>query len=153
MGLTERMNQFRLASRDLYNQYFYSESRDQAIEAEERHSNLLEYLFQYMVLEPEDIRDVEYFESNDKIVVTLKDRDNGFYLVKVEVSPGNWKQVRVHYQAEPPKMYFENYFDWDELGIKDNQFVEGRIFSFPGNESLVGKTGHFDAREAIFEKA
>lgn len=153
MGLTERMNQFRLASRDLYNQYFHSGDRDQAIEAEERHSNLLEYLFQYMVLEPENIRGVDYFEVNEKIMVTLMERGTGCYVVEVEVSPGSWKVVKAQCQDGPPKMYFESYFDWDQFGIKDNQFVEGRIFSFPGNENLVGKTGHFDAREAIFKKA
>lgn len=52
--LTERPNQLRLASRDLCNQYFRSVIREQAIEAEARHSNILEHLFRYIALEPKN---------------------------------------------------------------------------------------------------
>jgi hypothetical protein len=153
MDLTERMNDFRLASRGLYNQFFYSRDREQAIEAEERHSNILEHLFEYMVLQPENIRGTEYFEVNDQIIVSFKPRTSGHYVIEVEATSGNWSLERIPCSKGSPKMHFQYYFDWDELGIKDNKYVKGTLFSCAGAEHLVGKECHFETSDVVFHKA
>jgi len=153
MDLNKRMNDFRLASRELYNQYFFSEDREQASEAEERHSILLEYLFQYMVLEPENIKGSEYFEENKKLLVALKNRNTGYYQIEVEKSQGQWSIEKIPCSLGSPELFFQCYFDWDDLDIKDNKYVKGTLKSCPGVEHFVGKNCHFDAGEVVFKKA
>lgn len=153
MELNERMNDFRLASRGLYNQYFYSSDREKAMEAEERHSNILEHLFEYMVLQPEGISGPEYFELNEQITVSLRSRTSGNYVIEVEATPGCWSLEKISCTNKSPKMHFQYYFDWDELGIKDNKYVKGTLFFCDGAEHLVGKECLFEASYAVFQKA
>ena len=152
MDLNKRMSDFRLASRELYNQYFFSQDDERASEAEERYTILLEYLFQYMVLEPEKIKGPEYFENNNYLIVSFKPRTCGYYLIEVEKSQGNWSIEKIPCFHEPPQMYFQCYFDWRDIEIKDNKYVKGVLLSCVGAEHLIGKECHFEASDVLFEK-
>lgn len=153
MDLTGRMNDFRLASRGLYNQYFYSSDREKAIEAEERHSNLLESLFEGMVLQPENIHGAEYFDVNKQLIASFKSRQCGYYIIEVEVTPGKWSLEKLTCSNNSPEMFFEYYFDWDQFGIRDNKYVRGTLSSCVEADHLVGKGCIFEAVDVVFHKA
>ena len=152
MNLNERMIQFRLASRSLYNTFFYTASRDEAIDAEERYSNVLESLFLNMVSYPEKLQDISYYETQLSIEVLLKNEPYRSYFVQVETNSGNWETFKMPVNSTL-KLNFECYFDWDDLAIKDNRYVKGCIVSFPENDELIGKGALVEANDAIFQKA
>ena len=153
MDLNKRMNDFRLASRELYNQYFFSQNKEQACEAEERHSILLEYLFQYMVLQPENIEGFQYFEESNHLIASFKPKTCGYYLFQVEKKPGDWVFEKVSCALGSPQMYFECYFDWDDIGIKDNLYAKGILLSCVGAEHLIGNECLFEASYTVYHKA
>ena len=150
MSLHDRIIQFRLASRHLYNTYFYSPSSDDVLDAEERYSNVLESLFYNMVSYPEGLKEIPYYETQTKIVVFLKNEAQRIYHIDVETSSGNWERVRIQKSTNALKMNFECFFDWDELGIKDNRYIKGVIVSFPEYKEYIGKQGLIEAEDAIF---
>lgn len=152
MNLNDRMIQFRLASRDLYNNYFYSASRAAASEALERYSNVLEALFSNMVSFPEKLQDVSYNETQANIEVLLKNEAQRIYYIEVETKLGYWEAVKIP-TNNSLKINFECYFDWDDLAIKDNRYIKGVIVSFSGNEEFIGKKALIEANDAIFQKA
>lgn len=123
------------------------------MESEERHANLLEHLFECMVLQPEEIKESEYFEVNHKIIASFRERTSGCYIFEVEVTPGSWSRENVSCANSSPELYFQYYFDWDELGIKDNKYVKGVLSSCPGAEQFVGKECLFEASDVYFKKA
>ncbi|MDZ4141801.1 MAG: hypothetical protein U1C48_07320 [Methylotenera sp.] len=152
MNLNDRMIQFRLASRNLYNTFFYTASRDEAVDAEERYSNVLEALFLNMVSYPEKLQEVSYYETQSSIEVLLKNEPHRIYFVEVEINQGNWETFKIS-KNNMLRLSFKYFFDWDDLAIKDNRYVRGIIISFPENEELVGKTALIEANDAIFQKA
>ena len=152
MSLNDRIIQFRLASRNLYNTYFYTESRDEAIDAEERFSNVLESLFFNMVSYPENLQEISYFEAQANIMVSLKNETHRTYHIEIETKSCSWEAIKIT-TDNSLKMSFECFFDWDDLGIKDNRYVKGVILSFLGNEEFIGKKALIEANDAIFQKA
>ena len=152
MNLNERMIQFRLASRNLYNTFFYTASRDEAIDAEERYSNVLEALFFNMVSYPEKLHEVSYYETQSSIEVLLKNDAHRTYFVQFEINPGNWEKLKISTKSTF-KLNFECYFDWEDFELKDNRYVRGNVVSFPENENLIGKKALIEANDAIFRKA
>jgi hypothetical protein len=155
MNLNERMSQFRLASRDLYNIYFYTHDKVSASEAEERYSDVLESLFINIVSRPEGLTEIPYYETQKEITVTLPNTATGKYLIDVETKPGNWEHLTISCSCAEQvlKLNFECYFDWNNSKIKDNRYISGPIISFVGNEELNGKQALIEASDAVFLKA
>jgi hypothetical protein len=147
------MIQFRLASRSLYNTYFYRAFRDEVCDAEERYSNVLESLFYNMVSYPEGLQEIPYYETQTNIVVILKNEAQRIYHIDIETNQGNWEHIKIQKNNKSLEMNFECFFDWDHWGIKDNRYIKGVITSFPEYEEYIGKQALIEADDAIFQNS
>lgn len=146
MTLNELINRFRLASRELFNNYFRVDipgSNDPWL-IEERFSNVQEVLFQMMVTEPASLSRIEYGELQTDIFVELQS-DFAPWLLNREKDSGYW-------DAEPKevtrkaKMQFITFFDWDQLSYRDNTYVRVLVVDWPGEPSVVGKHALIEAQ-------
>ena len=93
MDLDARMNQFRVASRELFNQFFRADdpyNNDQAWPMEERYSEVQELLFQKLVLEPAGLPPIAYGLLNSSVVVALRHGDFAPIMLNREVDSGYW---------------------------------------------------------------
>ena len=153
MELNELMNDFRLASREIFNHYFrihpaYDNAGWQSLE---RFKELEVVLFRQLVTGPIGIDSTPAYGSpQPRIRVALADglRDAPI-LVNREIDSGYWDHPisRIDGGTE---LVFLAFFDFDQLGIRDNKFVRVIIDS-SGEMELTGKHALLDASYVKYE--
>ena len=139
MTLDELINRFRLASRELFNNYFrvdIPQSNDPWL-IEERFSNVQELLFQMMVTEPASLPAITYGELQPAISVELQS-DFCPWLLNREEDSGYWDAEPKEVSREA-KLQFIAFFDWDQLSYRDNRYVRVLINDWPKYPNLVGR--------------
>lgn len=145
MDVNKRMGMFRLASRELFNNYFHVKAHgEDAWVAEERFSNVEEELFRALVTEPERLPDIDYQECQPSIQVELK---SGLSSAPWHLSRGPDSGAWDHPQTfclPDARLKFICFFDWDKIGIKDYQYVRVEVESWPSKPEL-------EKREALIE--
>jgi hypothetical protein len=52
---------------------------------------------------------------------------------------GYWDDPVREVTPSEATMHFVQFFDWDEIGLRDFQFIETRIVSFPTQPQIVGR--------------
>lgn len=134
------MNRFRTASRELFNQYFrvenpYNDSDAWALE--ERFSEIEELLFEKMVLEAADIPSVVYGFVNPSIQVALKGTAAPAMLNR-DIDSGYW-DYPLQEITQDVRLAFVSFFDWDQLGFRDNTYVRVQIADWQAHPETVGK--------------
>jgi hypothetical protein len=134
------MNRFRIASRELFNQYFRVDEPYDKTEAwllDERHSEIEEILFEKMVLEAADLPGNTYGFVNPNILVKLKGTAAPAMLNR-EIDSGYWdyplKEI-----TQDSKLAFISFFDWDQLGFRDNTYVRVQVVEWQSHPETVGK--------------
>ena len=133
------MNQFRLASRELFNHYFRSPTPyngDSWIRAE-RFTEVERVLFQKLVVEPAAFSAVEYGDIQPALQVALRG-DSGPAMINREIRSGYWDYPLGEID-KLAKMSFICFFDWDDLEYRDNQYVCAQISQWPAHAEVVGK--------------
>lgn len=141
MNIDSRINQFRVASRELFNQFFRVEDpyhHDQAWILQERHSDLETLLFQKMVLEPEGLPTLVYGEVHPRIAVSVRMGDTAPMLLNRGIDSGYWDHAQREV-AQDAKLAFIKFFDWDQLDYRDNRYVRVQILEWPSHPDLAGK--------------
>jgi hypothetical protein len=139
--LTARINQFRVASRELFNQYFRLEGpwgSEEAWALEERHAEVEYLLFEKMVLEPAGLPYVRYGELNPRVRVELSDGQFAPIMLNRELDSGYWD----HPVKEVPRdaiLGFMYFFDFDALGYRDHRYVRVQVLAWPSQPDLAGK--------------
>jgi len=154
MTIDELMNQFRLASREIFNQYFrhtppWPTSKD-GFALEERFKSVREVLFEKMVTEPANIKVVAYGEVQPNIGVKLKHGDFAPILINREFNSGYWD----HPVREVPTeavLVFECFFDFDCYDYHDNQYVRVSINNWPSHPELIGKDALIESQYVRYE--
>ena len=140
MELDALMNRFRIASRELFNQYFRVDEpydKPDAWLLDERHSEIEELLFEKMVLEAADLPSSTYGFVNPRIVVEVKGTAAPAMLNR-EIDSGYWdcplKEI-----TQEAKLAFISFFDWDQLGFRDNTYVRVQVTEWQSHPETVGK--------------
>ena len=155
MYLDALLNRFRIASRELFNHYFRLPGGDvdEAWRLAERFKEVEELLFQQLVLEPAGLARARYGDSRPEIVVSLRDQiDSADMMLNREVDSGYWDHplARIDRSAQ---LIFIRFFDWDQLGIRDNELVRVKLIGWPGHQELVGKHALIRAYNVQFAQA
>jgi hypothetical protein len=147
MSLDEMMNQFRLASRELFNNYFRVWNPNAAEEpwlAKERFSEVEAVLFQQLVTEPLSIEYVEYGYLQPRIQVKALIGETTNAMLNRELDSGYWdyplKEI-----TNDATLLFISYFDWEQLRCRDNQYVRAQVESWPRHPEVVGKHALLDS--------
>jgi hypothetical protein len=155
MQLDAALNQFRLASRELFNHYFRASDtgHDEAWCLVERFREVEEILFHKLVTEPFALEKVGYGEAQSRISVALRNgMETAPVMVNRDVDSGYWDHplVKVPRDAE---MVFVGFFDWDPLSYRDNQYVRVQLISWPGYPETHGKHALIESQSVLFTKA
>jgi hypothetical protein len=153
MSLNDYVNRFRTASRELFNHYFRLDdpyTEEDAWNVVERFSDVQELLFQKLVSEPASLTVTPYGKVQTEIVVKpIAIGASVPWLLNREMNSGYWdgqpRQV-----AHEARLHFISFFDWDEMGIRDNRYVRVIIESWPSHSELAGKHALVEAHYVRF---
>ena len=144
------MTRFRLAGRELFNNYFRTGGRDDAAwQALERFSTLEEHLFTALVAHPAGLPDSVYGFPHPSIFVSLNHGSEAPWLLNRDLDSGYWDhpQAMVTSDAE---LQFARFFDWDVLDLIDYQYVRVVVKAWPSHPELAGKHALIESRLVEF---
>lgn len=147
MDLDASLNQFRIASRELFNMFFRVDDpykNDQAWVLEERYREVEDLLFQKLVVEPANLRAVAYGVLNPSIRVELKHGESAPIMLNREVDSGYWDHP-LREVTRDAKLAFISYFDWDQLDYRDHRYVRVQVLEWPSQPCAVGKHAFIEA--------
>jgi hypothetical protein len=152
--MDERMNQFRLASRELFNHFFRISNPydNDGWQLKDRFSIVEATLFEKLVTEPADLPKVDYGTLQTAILVLLKDAQSVPAMVNREVSSGYW-DFGLREITSDARLGFVSYFDWDQLGYRDNRYVRVQIEQWPAHLEAVGKHALIESHHVRFAHA
>jgi hypothetical protein len=150
------MNRFRVASRELFNQFFRIDDPDRhhqhAWVLEERYGEVESLLFQKLVLEPAELPLLSYGVLHPGINVRLRHSAFAPIMLNREIDSGYWdyplKEV-----ATDAKLALMSFFDWDQLDYRDHRYVRVQVIEWSSQPSTVGKHALIEAPYVSFAKA
>jgi hypothetical protein len=153
MSLDDLMNRFRLASRELFNNYFRVDipSSGDPWLVEERFSNVQDELFQMMVTEPASLSRIEYGDLQTEIIVELRS-DSAPWLLNREKNSGYW-DAEPNEVTRDAQLKFKAFFDWDQLSYRDNIYVRVLVVDWPARPSVVGRDALIEAQYVRYVRA
>lgn len=153
MNIDEMLNQFRIASRELFNNYFRVSnpygSGSNAWLLDERFSEIEEVLFKKIVIEPAAIEYVKYGEPQRQIQVELRSGEFAPILLNRDISSGYWDHS-LNEVTSNVKLAFLSFFDWDKLDYRDNRYVQVEVKSWPLHPEAVGKHALIESQYVKF---
>lgn len=157
INIDEQMNQFRIASRELFNNFFrindpYRRDRkQQAYLNEERFCELQVLLFQKLVAEPLSINVAEYGRLQKNIRVVSRHSDEIPIIINrdMDVESGYW-DYPLDRLNEGSYLLFSSFFDWDQLDYRDNRYVCARVDHSPAHPDIVGRYGLIECHYVKF---
>lgn len=154
MELDALLNRFRIASRELFNGHFrvdnpYNDS--EAWTLEERHGEIEALLFEKMVLEPAALPRIEYGWPHPNILVRLQS-DFAPIMINREIDSGYWDHPLKEITNDA-KLVFVSFFDWDDLGYRDNRYVRVIVSEWAAQPEAVGKHALLETQYAKYIEA
>jgi len=138
------MSSFRLASRDLFNNYFHKlmvEKRENGNEKFPIHENFVKVqniLFDTLVLNPAMIGNISYGDLQPNIRVELRYGSHAPVLINRELRSGYWDHP-IKEINDSANMLFMSFFDWNKDDFIDNQYVVAQIDNWFEYPSMKGK--------------
>jgi hypothetical protein len=149
LNLDESLNQFRLASRELFNHYFrvstpYDNTETAHLQAE-RFARVQDALFEAFV---GHYPTVPYGEVQTHIEVKLQTQRAPAMLNR-EVDSGYWDHPLTELSGDA-RMVFISFFDWDQLSYRDNQYVRARIVDYSSRPDVIGRDVLIESQYVTF---
>lgn len=154
INVDEMMNQFRLASRELFNHFFRIPDayNNNGWLLEERFSDVQNILFQKLVTEPASLSDTTYGNLQPEILVELRSSESAPIMVNREVESGYW-DYPIKEITKDARLLFVSFFDWDQLDYRDNRYVRLQIDSWPSHPEASGKQALIESQYVRFAKS
>jgi hypothetical protein len=145
------MNRFRVASRELFNNYFRVPDpyNNGGWEWEERYSVVEEILFQKLVVEPGSLKRVPYRDLQPEVGVELRGSDFAPLMINRGVDTGYWDDPTTEITKDA-RLLFLCFFDWDQLSYRDNRYVRVQIQRWDAHETLVGRQALIESQYVRF---
>jgi len=136
------MDDFLTATRSLFNGYFREANPvarfDRALTRHEFYSEVETSLFRALVILPCELMEIPYGEENQQILI----RPNGEFDLPVmlnrDLDSGYW-DYPLERMPRDARIHFQEFFDWDLVGRKDNRYVRAVVAAAPHNPEIVGK--------------
>jgi hypothetical protein len=141
IALDDHLNRFRVASRELLNGYFRTANPyptgtlGWVLEA--RFLDVEALLFEKLVTEAVPLRSVRYGTVQPQILV-VPHTDPVPWMLNREIKSGYWDGSPDAVTPEARLMFIE-FFDWDQLAIRDNRYVRVQVASWQSQPGAVGK--------------
>jgi hypothetical protein len=148
------VNKFRIASRELFNNYFLEHLQvNDDVEFDEHFSFVEEHLFRALVTLRAGIPDVTYGCVQPSIVVSANSQNVcGIpIMLNRDIDSGYWDHD-IDTAMPGCTFTFLHFFDWDEKSYRDNRYVRAVIREWPGNASLVGKHALIETQYVSYSK-
>jgi hypothetical protein len=154
INIDEMMNQFRLASREVFNQFFRVPDPydNDGWLLEERFSEVQAVLFQKLVTQPASLSDTRYGDLQRDLLIELRHTDMVPAMVNREVDSGYWDYPLKEVNKEA-RLLFVRFFDWDQLDYRDNRYVRVQIDQWPSHPEAVGKHALIESHCVRFVRA
>lgn len=152
-NLDEAMNRFRLASRELFNNYFKlpGPSSKEGWQWEGRFSEVEAVLYHTLVGEPASLSSTRYGELQPDVLVELSEGFRGPVMVNRGVDSGYWDDPTTDISNEV-RLLFVRFFDWNLLGYRDNRYVRVHISEWDAHPELVGRHALIESQYVHFVK-
>ena len=153
MLLDDSMKKFRLASRELFNGYFRVDQpyENDGWSLEERFSIVEEQLFEQLVSVPHGLTNV-YGLQQPEVSVVLRGSEFAPIMVNRTADSGYWDHPLVEVTKEV-RLSFLRFFDWDQVGVRDNQYVRVVIVEWPSHPEVSGFQALIEAQYVAFTSA
>lgn len=138
--ITDLINRFNLASRGLFNQYFRvpdSYNNDGWL-CEQRFSEVQSILFTKLVSEPASLSIIKYGLPQSDISIEIRHSNRIPALINREQKSGYW-DFPVKEITKSAKLVFIDFFDWDQLALRDNRYTRVMIDSWEEHPETDGK--------------
>ncbi|WP_322400862.1 hypothetical protein [Massilia luteola] len=133
------MMRFRLASRELFNNYFRTGGRDdEAWQAQERFSLVEEHLFDALVTMPAGLPCGSYGKPQERISLALAYGELAPWMLNRELDSGYWDHAQTEFTGDAV-LSFVTFFDWDLLDVIDWRYVRVIVRAWPSHPELAGK--------------
>jgi hypothetical protein len=151
MPIDDLMTQFRLASRQLFNQFYRVSDpyNNDGWPLEERFSHVQEALFQTLVVEPAKLPATRYGDVNPGISVELRQAELAPIMLNRDVDSGYWDHP-IREVTREARMAFVRFFDWDQLDVRDNRYVRVLVQAWPSKPEAIGKHALIEAQYVKF---
>jgi hypothetical protein len=153
INIDEMMNQFRLASREVFNHFFRVSDpyNNDGWSLEERFSAVQAVLFKKLVTEPASLSDKEYGYLQPDILAELRGSESAPIMINREVDSGSW-DYPIKEVTKDVRFLFISFFDWDQLDYRDNRYVRVQIDHWPSHPETVGKHALIESQYVRFIK-
>lgn len=153
INIDEMMNQFRLASREVFNHFFLVSDpyNNDGWSLEERFSAVQAVLFKKLVTEPASLSDKEYGHLQPDILVELRGSESAPIMINREVDSGSW-DYPIKEVTKDVRLLFISFFDWDQLDYRDNRYVRVQIDHWPSYPETIGKHALIESQYVRFIK-
>lgn len=151
MDINQAMSKFRLANRELFNNYFYelydtqNMLNNQNWTLDDSISRVNAALFKTMVTERFCCDVVEYGQANPHIRIKLHHNQTVPININRETDSGYW-DFPIEDARPDALLSFVCFFDWDEANKRKNQYVRVKIEEWPEQPELTGKDALIEAR-------
>ena len=149
----DSMEGFRVASRELFNHHFRVQSawenQEHAWLLAERFEGVQRVLFQKMVSEAINVDVAEYGAPQGHVLVIPKFGTTISADVNRDVDSGYW-DFPVTVLDSDAVLYFVEFFDWDVLSVRNNEYVRVVIASCTSNPEIAGKHALVRASEVSY---
>jgi hypothetical protein len=150
LNLTPHMHRFRYSSRDVWNHYFMPwATEDPPSDALCGFQSVEEALFLNLVLDPAGLDGIRYRLEHPRIRVVIDSAYPIPAMVNRAEDSGYWDYPVVTLDRRAD-LRFVAYFDWNQQGLRDNQYVRAVIRGHSMAE-LLGKHVLLDANYLLFE--
>jgi hypothetical protein len=155
MNIDKLINKFRLASRELFNNYFletFLENEDW--DFYELFYGMEEQLFFALVASRIGINGGTYGQPQQEILAIPDPKcTSGIpIMLNREIDSGYWDHP-TNMAIPACKFTFVSFFDWDQKSYKDNRYLKIIVKDWPENPSLIGKYALIETQYLSYIKA
>ena len=146
-SIDDLMNEFRIASRELFNLHFRIEDpyENNGWVLAERFAAVERVLFEKLVLDPAGIESVPYGTAIPELQVKLRGGDSAPIMLNREVDSGYWDHPTREVSSSVT-LAFIRFFDWDQLSYRDNRFTRVVVIDWPGQRDHIDKHALIEAQ-------
>jgi hypothetical protein len=156
MNIDDLINKFRIASRELFNNYFRieypweKENQEEAWYRQQRYAEVEKMLWQQLVLDMAEIDGPGYeaTEAHPKIRLRIKS-ELGPIMLNREFHSGYW-DYPVKEVTDKAVFGLIGFFDFDNLSIRDNQYARAKVLDWPAHPETIGKHALLDANNVVY---
>ena len=148
------LNQFRVASRELFNNYFRISDpyENDGWTLEERFSEVEAVLFDNLVIKPADLPNIPYKTLQSRICAEIRSGTAAPILLNRDLKSGYW-DFPIREVTPDARLGFISFFDWDQLFYRDNRYVLVQVVDWAAHPETLGKWALIESHYVRFALA